>query len=667
MRKLFLCILALLFLVGCTSNSGDNASSNSASGTNTENIGYSSTTAISREIAMESEDWESENPIYIDLDDPVDAYGVAVSQDQILISLGRTYVLSGTTQRQIRVNSTQDADVRLVLNGASLTGNQDAAIYVESVKDCIITLAEGSSNYIEDTESYVSDTEATAAIYSKDDLKINGSGSLEIIANYNNAIQSKDDLFILNGTLAITAKDKGFVGKDSVRIAGGTISIVSGKDAIQSTNTEENGRGYVLIIGGDIDIVSSQDGIQAATECLITGGALTIYTGEGSASAVHTNEMAFGRYQTEAVSEDDVSLKGIKAEVDLSIEGGVITIDSEDDSLHSNGTLTIAGGVLELSSGDDGAHADSVLSVSGGQLNILTSYEGLEGSDVVISGGTIDLYSSDDGINAAGGKDESGMMSFGRFTKDSFDAGDHSIVISGGKLNINADGDGIDSNGSIAISGGTTVIMGPSDGANGSIDYAAECIITGGTLLAVGSSGMLQVPSSSSTQYTISSISADGTAGNQIEIVDSSGNVLFTVSAFKRFNAVLFSDAALAEQESYTIKIDGNDLETIIVDSIVSGSTQGMMGGFDGSSRMEGRFEKGAGERELEGEPMQDFPKRDGEVPEGMEKDGMERPLDRQGAPEDMPPSFEKGEIPADMAMPEDMMKGEDGNRQGNE
>lgn len=577
------------------------------------------TTTIDPTINLESTDWENENPITINLNNPQAITGVVVEEGRITIGLAGTYVLSGSYEGQIKVALNTDEDVRLVLNGVSIHSEQDAAIFVESVKDCMITLASGTTNTVFDGTSYTSETEATAAIYSKDDLKINGSGRLIVSANYNNAIQSKDDLFILGGHLEITALEKGLVGKDSVRIAEGSITITSGKDAIQSTNTEDSSKGYILITGGELKLITDQDGIQAETQCLITGGTISIVSGGGSGSVTQQNGWQHpAGFMTTQSNEEEISAKGIKASIDLTIQGGTITIDSADDALHSNNSLTINDGVLTLSSGDDGVHSDTALQINGGSIEITQSYEGLESASIIINGGEIVIAASDDGINAAGGADASGQSSPGGFRQDNFNGGDDScITISGGNILINANGDGIDSNGDIVMSGGTLLVFGPSDQANGTLDFAKEFTLSGGTLIAVGSSGMMQTPSATSTQYSISTTSAQGSANNSILIKDEEGTTLWSGFAQKSFNAVLYSDANLEKGKTYTIWINDQEIESIEVNSLVSGSIQG--GFTQGEGRGQGPMGKQIPNEDRNQEEMQGFPR----------NENQEQPLQR--------------------------------------
>lgn len=178
----------------------------------------------------------------------------------------------------------------------------------------------------------------------------------------------------------------------------------------------------------------------------------------------------------------DYSTKGIKADNEVIISGGEITVNSYDDSIHANGGETlengetstgnviIGGGTLTLFTKDDGVHADGTLTISGGAVSVIGSYEGLEGDFVVIKGGDISIVSSDDGINAT---TTSGT----------------GITFEDGKVYVYAGGDGLDSNSRTAYSGilfagGEIVIIGTSGG-NSSIDTEQGYSYTGGKVLAL--------------------------------------------------------------------------------------------------------------------------------------------------------------------------------------
>lgn len=217
----------------------------------------------------------------------VNGTGVTVDENIVTITQGGTYSLSGTLDDgQVIVNAGDLDQVEILLNGVHLTSSTSAPIYVMNADKTTLTLVEGTESVITDAESYVYEDatvdEPNAAIFSKDDLKINGTGSLIVNANYNNGIASKDDLDIKNGDITINAVNNGLKGKDSIEIDNGTFVINSGGDAIKSDNTTDTTKGWITINNGTFNLTATGDGIQAETDLLINGGTFTIETGGGS-------------------------------------------------------------------------------------------------------------------------------------------------------------------------------------------------------------------------------------------------------------------------------------------------------------------------------------------------------------------------------------------------
>lgn len=181
----------------------------------------------------------------------VDGGGVLVSGSVATITNAGVYNIQGIlNDGQIVVDTEDEESVTLILNGAIITNLTGAPIYVANAEKVVINLAEGTQSVVSDGTEYAyldESGEPNAAVFSKDDLTINGSGTLTVNANYNNGIASKDDLIITSGTIIVNAVNDGIKGKDSVSIAGGNITIASGADGIQSTNADEAEKGYILI------------------------------------------------------------------------------------------------------------------------------------------------------------------------------------------------------------------------------------------------------------------------------------------------------------------------------------------------------------------------------------------------------------------------------------
>ncbi|MEL7567771.1 MAG: carbohydrate-binding domain-containing protein, partial [Dehalobacterium sp.] len=533
------------------------------------------------------------------------------------------YVLTGTlTDGRIMVEAADSDKVQIVLNEVSLTSSDNAPIYVKQADKVFLTLAEGTKNAVTDGAAYTladGEEEPDAAIFSKEDLTINGAGALTVTANYKNGIASKDDLIITGGTITVTAVNDGLKGRDGVAVYDGAFVINAAEgDGIQSNNNEDTEKGWVSIDGGTFDITACHDGIQAETALQITDGTLTIKTGGGSANAstdsMDNERPEWGKWNYETAppgekdgpvsmenteskvstesrdntdgtdsSDSSDSTKGIKAGTTINVTGGKINIDSSDDGVHANGDVNISGGTFTISSGDDGIHADAALVADNAVIDILKSYEGLEGMTITVKGGTIHITSRDDGINASGGNDGS---SFGRpgdnnFTPENSSEETDSVFIRiiDGCVVVNASGDGIDANGSLYIDGGTVLVNGPTNNGNGPLDYNGVAEITGGIFVAAGSSGMAQNFSASSTQNSLLlAYSSVQKAGTLVSLLDESGKNVLSFTPEKDYQSIVISTPELKQGKTYTLysggSTTGNNIDGLYTEGNYSAGTE---------------------------------------------------------------------------------------------
>lgn len=499
--------------------------------------------------------------------------GAKISGSEITITSGGEYVITGTiNDGRIVVDAGDKDEVKLILAGANITSKNSAGIYIKNADKTYIILADNTTNVINDGESYdyddVTEEEPNGAVFSKDDLVISGNGRLTVNGNFNNGIVSKDDLKITGGTIVVNAKNNGIKGKDSIAVSSGNITVNAGGDGLKADNDTDADKGYIYILDGVFNITSGEDGIQAEKNIEITKGTFTIKTGGGSSTSL---------------SSGTTSIKGIKTAGSISINGGSFDIDSKDDCIHSNTDVNLNNGTFTLSSGDDGVHADTNLTINDGTYTIKKSYEGLEATYIYICGGTINVTASDDGINAAGGNDSSAMG--GRPGMGGFSEGTGEIEITGGNIIVNAGGDGIDSNGNVVFKAGTAIVYGPTNSGNGSLDYNGTWTQTGGELIAAGSSGMAQMPGTSSTQNSvmITFTSAYG-SGDVITLKDSSGNKVAEFTGEKSFNNIVFCNGNLKTGETYKIYVNGTEYDSFTISSVCTtvGNGGGMQGGHDG-------------------------------------------------------------------------------------
>ena len=476
----------------------------------------------------------------------VEGVGAEVAGSTVTITAGGSYRLSGSLpDGQVIVAARNSETVQLILNGADIASSSSAPVFVKSAKSATLVLEDGSVNVLADgatrPATAAGEDEPNVALYSAVDLAVSGGGSLVVNARYNDGIASKDDLRVTSGTIAVTSVADGIRGRDSLSIDGGTITVNAGKDGLKSSNDEDPEKGVVAITGGSIQVTAQGDGIQAETDVAISGGTIAILAGGGSAAG---SPVA------------DVSAKGIKGTVDVTIDGGNITVDAADDAVHSNGSLTIRGGTLLLATADDGMHADATLDIAGGEITIATSNEGIESARIAISDGQIRLSSRDDGLNAAGGEGESAAP--GRPGQPSA-ASNYHLAISGGYVMIDAAGDGLDANGTIDMTGGTVIVHGPSAQNNAAIDYDRAFNISGGTLIAAGSAGMAQAPSTTSTQPSVLvGLPASQAAGTIVHLGTASGAELVTFAPNKAYQSLVVSSPALEQGAAYLVHTGGS-------------------------------------------------------------------------------------------------------------
>ncbi len=439
--------------------------------------------------------------------------------ESLNITESGTYHLTGSLDNGQVVVDAGVSEVRLVLDNVTIRNADGPAILCYNAENLVIELV--GNNVLEDGASYNSsyDEDVEGVIYSKADLALTGEGSLQIVANLSDGIVGKDDVVIRGGSYVLATKDDGIRGKDSVYITDGKFVISAAGDAIKSTNDTDRGKGFVMIEKGEFDVVA-------------TG-------------------------------------KGIKTVNNIIIYGGNYDLKTYDDAIHSNNYVGIVGGDILINAGDDGIHADRELIVDGGTIEITRSYEGLEAQVVTINAGEISLTTSDDGINAGGGADNSSQNRAGA---NPFNADENcSLTINGGNIYVNAAGDGIDSNGYLTFAGGTVIVDGPTNNGNGALDAGIEISMQGGTVIAVGASGMAEGLGSSSGVCNLNVyFSSTQAAGTLIEVKNSAGEVILSHTSAKAFNHMAAGSEALTPGETYTIYLDGAEYQTFTISNVMT-------------------------------------------------------------------------------------------------
>lgn len=420
-------------------------------------------------------------------------------------------------------------------------------------------------------------------------------------------IFSKADLIINgSGTLKIDADHAcGIRSKDDLVIRSGNYEIESVDDALK-------GKDLLAVYDGDISISCGGKGL------------------------VSTNSEEEG--------------KGI-----VYVEGGNYKIHSGDDAMHSNTNIMILGGEFDIESQDDGIHADNVCLVYNSSVDISKSYEGIEGSIVDLAASSISITADDDGVNAAGDTGEADTSQADKGRGGFMDTNaDNIIYIDGGSLYVNAKGDGIDSNGYIYIYGGDTVVDGPENDGNGFLDYGIDCVMSGGTLIAAGSSGMLQSIGEDSDVYAVVVGTGSQKAGTEVSVSDADGNEVVSYTPSKSYSAVLFAGFGFKKDSEYSASVGGSEVGSVKISA--AGNTIGEVQGFGGFG---GHGGPGGGRGGFDGAPEDFDPS---QIPDDFEPSQIPEGY-KNGDGRDMTPpeGFDGKQFPEDFdpsKMPEDFRNG---------
>ena len=567
--------------------------------------------------------------------------GYEIDGTDVSITAAGTYVFSGDCDNGSITVKKGVTGVTIVLNGLTLTNDDSAAITLNKTAEASLIAAAGTTNTVADTEG-LSDENAAVKVKSGAALAIGGTGTLTVDGNAKNGIKGAADavITVAEVKLNINAVNDGLSCDDELTIAGGTLHITAGGDAVKASpdtgdteNPDTTSLGNVTISGGTLTLNATEDGIQADGDLTISGGTFHVKTNGG---------------HTTALTDDSASCKGFKAGKTLTVTGGTLTVDSADDALHANADVSITGGTLTLATGDDGVHADNDLvigakgssSTTTPKISITASYEGLEGTTVNVYSGDIDVAASDDGVNAA--SSQLGERS-----------DKYAINIAGGDLYIDAGSDGLDSNNDISMTGGKVEVYGADAMMDAAIDYDGTFTLSGGTLFGAGmeptagtqayiavgetspSGGMGGGPNghgggqgmtppgdangttdgnrptppnfsgntSTDGSFTPPTKPSGGKAdgkpsgnlpnresalgikkGSVITVQDSSGKTICTATARGSMSSVIFSSADIKEGETYTVLVDGTSV----------GTAEAKLGTTDSSSSM-GTFKPGQG------------------------------------------------------------------------
>lgn len=322
-----------------------------------------------------------------------------------------------------------------------------------------------------DGESYElaeGEDEPNAALFSKDDLTLNGMGALTIEGNYRHGVSSEDDLVINGGAITVTAKEDGLRGKDCMKIADGQFAITAAGDGVKSSNDEDPMRGFVSIDGGTFSVEAGDEGMQAATYLRLAGGEAQI------AAADHALRSDIGATMTDGAYVVEAGGKGMNPETKFTMDGGIFTVTGCEEGIEAQ-EVVINDGELDITASDDGINAalaernsNDAPTDAAADESTDTATEGLKQN-----GGTPPEPPSGNGAPEGdfGGRGGMGGPGGGAGGPIGANASEDCLIqINGGSVTINAGGDAVDSNGYVEVTGGT--LLGASSGQGDSaLDY----------------------------------------------------------------------------------------------------------------------------------------------------------------------------------------------------
>ena len=515
--------------------------------------------------------------------------GAYAYDGNVMITSAGKYVVSGTlNDGTIIVDTNNSSKVWILFNGAEISCSDAACLDVEQADKVFLTLGEGTENRMT-TLGFSQEAEAAGmdgTVFSRDDLSINGKGSLTVSAPASHGIVGNDDLVIAGGKITVDAALDALHANDGLRIMSADMQLNAGDDGISLTGTESE----LYLESGNIAITAADSGLSAENLIHIVGGSLKVHSG--------------------------------------------------DDGISAAGDILVEGGEMEISAGDDGIHADNAVAIREGTVRIPACYEGIEAITIDIIGGDIAIYPEDDGLNANGAtggfggrpggsgpggfgglrpfEENNGNMAHERpdferpdgpagmpqgnppFEPDATEAltaetetsaTETWIHVSGGSItvvnDVARDADGLDSNGDIIISGGVIRVSLTNSGSNSALDYGSESggvmEISGGDVIACGSYAMAEGFGSGSTQCSVLyNIKRGAAAGTELKLEDSDRNVLRSYEVPCSFSSIAISCPEMQIGETYSIVI-GDSAEEITLEEISASFGDAQSEGFDGS------------------------------------------------------------------------------------
>lgn len=433
------------------------------------------------------------------------------------------------------IMSIADGNVRVILDGATISCSRDVPLMFMGTGCKVITMAGGSVNHIKnamasDAAIAFAPDYATTAVYSLGDVTINGSGTLHIKSFSGNGVDSSGTVKIMSGTLSVMSLGEGIIGENVV-VRGGDINIdTNGGSGIEALGAEAGLSGFFVAENGSLRVTSAYDSIFARRFAGVTGAdtKLNLCSGNGSDSQWY---------------DEIYSRKGIHSKGSIAVTGGSLGVDSLDTSLSSEEETLVAGAAALSLCAKRVAISSPLVAIEGGRTEIKKAENGITARQLTIKGGALKIIAADTGIK---------IQPLGTSLKC-----DSAFIIGGGNADVNAYASAVIADGKALISDGELFASGGEDGVSPVVSFSDGIKINGGKVMLTAPTGLVQTPVRQSSQAAVTVSFSSPVNGGYIALKSDDGRVLFSRELSAEAGSILFSSPAIKEDGRYYLEVNG--------------------------------------------------------------------------------------------------------------
>lgn len=286
----------------------------------------------------------------ITADDTVD-----IADNTATISETGDYKITGQSDDGELIINAPNKVINITLEDLDLTSSDTAAITVIDADSLTITLS--GENTLSDTTNNTDEYQAPLFI-DEVETHILGGGILNLNGNYQEGLESNNDLYIEDGILNITAEDDGINTGDLLDILGGEINIDSNGDGIDSNGDLKIEGGTTYVSGGNngngpIDYGEGYEFTLTGGTIIAVGGNMgTTPSEEGQTFLTATttgNTVAVGDYTYESPKDFSyifLSYDGLTTDTTVLVDNQEVTTSSEISTTGEmqGGNMNMGGG-----------------------------------------------------------------------------------------------------------------------------------------------------------------------------------------------------------------------------------------------------------------------------------------------------------------------------------